>query len=67
MNTNTNTSNTYEVGDVVKYSDVCNNMTFVVIGFDPTNPWGRYTLRNIETFSTEKFNMDQCGWKLVAR
>ena len=57
---------TYEVGNVVTYSDMANNSTYIVIAVDPANPWSTYTLRNVEDFSIETSDCGQNGWSLVA-
>ena len=63
----TTTIYAFQVGDVVRYRDICNDMTFIVIGRVAECQWNPYTLRNTETFDVIKTDMRQAGWSLVAR
>lgn len=62
----TNTATKFRLGQVIRYHDMCNDSTFVVIDVDAECPWSTYTLRNVETFEVTKTDGRQCGWELVA-
>lgn len=64
--TSTQTHTIYEVGNVVNYSDMCNNSTYVVIAVNLACNWNPYTLRNVEDFTINTSDMRQRGWSLVA-
>jgi hypothetical protein len=56
----------FQIGSVVRYSDMANpGITYVVIGIND-NPWSTYVLRNTETFEVTTTDGRQRGWKVMA-
>lgn len=57
----------YQVGDVVRYSDIYNNETFIVIAHHSHDHFNPYTLRNTTTYEVTRSDMNQRGWSLITR
>lgn len=63
--TNTASATKFQLGQVVRYQDMANDSTYVVIEVND-NPWSTYKLRNVETFEVNYTDGRQRGWSLVA-
>ena len=65
MTTTTKITNTYKQGDVVRYEDMYNFDTHVVVRVENC-AWSTYTLCNTRTCEITVSDMRQRGWSLVA-
>lgn len=55
----------YQVGDLVRYTDVCNDEIYVITAIDPKSIWSPYALRSVSDNSVDYSDLKQKGWRLT--
>lgn len=54
------------VGDIVRYEDMANpGSDYVVIGVEPSNPWGTFRLVSVDDYNHEATDGRQAGWTTI--